>query len=923
MSSLPSHVRIVVRTRPTEFIADDFKILPNGALYIKRRMKAGITAALHAETKSGTLSSTAFGGGDGDGNFSPLASEAAGASSQDKLAFNSDSVLHNASQETVYDATTSELVESLLQGLNCTLLCYGQSGSGKTYTLFGGNTYPTRGCVPRAVHAMFESMAESTDHEFKVHLTFVEVHGDQLVDLLGKEPVASVRPGGKNNAANKVVVTLDSNGDVVLRGVEERQCASEAEALAAMFEGLQRRTSRSNSFSPHSSYSHAVLTFHVLSKSLLDSDALVHYSRFNFVDLAGIRRPTPTADEAARQEAKIINRSIMMFEQVILALSGPQPRHVPYRQSKLTMLLKDAIGGTSRTTLIATIWPEERHKELTLATLNFAKRLVRIESHPVVNASTDPEAQIRMLRRQVTSLKSELRMQDQLAGREAVPTAPLEPDEIKTARDQVMAFISGATPQVRVGCVREMHACFLAFKILLGECEAQLRDVQGQRELLPRPGSNTSIKSAKRKAGSKQHGTTESKENTKYVSSVEDAAAGVGVGTIERLSPVVREVFFQRQRSCSNASPTVLSGAKELSSDGYTPGHTPTPPVATNTTAPNNMTAAGAATSTFTTSGPATRAKASVLPLPEGEKMKMQAHSNRPSSCPLTEKIKTGLPPLEHEKASTIVSSSRFLGKRDTVLRDRRTAFEAYKRTSGGACQLEAIENARKLVAEKKEDILQLQKRVNEIRLSMEESKKSEGHHTPTMEEHANTRHESVDATHSTNAFFEGSHSVVENNVSFSESFSASPVEKFPHMKLSERKALLNLSNDALTRAMVESGVLERRFNRLCDAFMSNFQFWYQSQLQPQFLTQGEGAAGEKTNLDVNYFSGETNSFQVSIPHVAAKREDDARFVDAAERVETSNMQQQQEEQQEQQSPASAAFYTAQRLARRGLQLRE
>ncbi|PWU89265.1 putative kinesin [Trypanosoma cruzi] len=923
MSSLPSHVRVVVRTRPTDFIADDVNIQPNGTLYITRRMKAGITAAQHTQTKNGTSSSPAFAGGDGDGTMSSLISGAAGASSQEKLAFTFDAVLHNASQETVYDATASELVESLLQGLNCTLLCYGQSGSGKTYTLFGGNTYPTRGCVPRAVRSMFESMAGSTDHEFKVHLTFVEVHGDQLFDLLGKGPAASVRPGGKNNAANKVVVTLDSNGDVVLRGVEERQCANEGEALAAMFEGLQRRMSRPNSFSPQSSYSHAVLTFHVLSKSLVDSDALVHHSRLNFVDLAGIQRPAPLADEAARQEAKIINRSIMMFEQVVLALSGPQPRHVPYRQSKLTMLLKDSIGGTSRTTLIANIWPEDCHKELTLATLNFAKRLVRIESHPAVNTSTDPEAQIRMLRRQVTSLKSELRMQDQLAGREAVSTAPLEADEIQNARELVMAFVSGSTPQVRVGSVREMHACFLVFKILLGECEAQLRESQVQRELSPRQGSATSMKSVKRKGGSRQHGSSEYKENTRYVSSVEDAAAGVGMGTIERLSPVIREVFFQRQRSCSNAGPTGLLGTRERGSDGQTSGHTPTPPVATNTTAPKNITAAGAAASTFPTAGPTTRAKAAALPLPDGEKMKIQAHSKRQSSYPPTEKLKTSLPPLEDEKATTTVSSSRFLGMQYNAIRDRRTAFEAYKRTSGGACQLEAIESARKLVAEKKENILQLKKRVNEIKLSMEESKKSEGSQNPVMEENAIARHASADATHSSYALFEGSHSATENNVNFSECFSTSPVENLPQMTLAERKAFLNLSNNALTRAMMESGVLERRFNRLCDAFMSNFQFWHQSQLQPQFLTPEEGAAAETTNLNANYSSRENNSSQISIPRVMAKGEGETRFVDAAERLETQKMHQQQQQEQQEEALESAAFYAAKRLARRGFQLRE
>ncbi|ESL07321.1 kinesin [Trypanosoma rangeli SC58] len=830
MTSMPSHVRIVVRTRPTDFLAGNLSIQSKGALQITRRAAAGV--------------------GDGDvSSLSPTAS-----STPENLVFAFDAVLHDASQEAVFEATTADLVDSVLQGFNSTLLCYGQCGSGKTYTLFGGNTYPTRGCVPRAIQAMFETMAASSDHEFKVSLTFVEVHSDQLFDLLGKLPLTSTRSGDRHKNANKVSVTLTATGEVALRGAEVRQCTNEAEALAAVFEGMQRRMSSAHSLSQRVPRSHAVLTLYVESKSLVDSDALVHHSQIDFVDLAGTERPNAVEDEAAKREAKIVNRSLMMFEQVILALSGPQSRHVPYRQSKLTMLLKNSIGGTSRTTLIANIWPEERHTEATVATLNFAKRLLRIESNPTVHVSMDPEAHIKQLQRQVLSLKSELRMQDQLAGREAFSTAPLDGDEMQMARERVMDFVDGTAPQVRVGCVREMHACFLAFKTVLGERDAQMKELVRQLATSSRPCSSGSNKGITRqKLGAKQQGVTVAKEATKLVVSVDDVTAGVSVGTTQRPSAVIRDMFFQQRPPSPSAMPPVMQpGGRERSSDVRSPAAVPaiptstsaftplsTPPLTTTTpaataasTASRVVTPAEVTSLVSTTTFLNSTARVAALPPPDGDLLKAQPCAQRVFTCSLSEKQDNVFPTLERSVAEAGTPFSRFLGRQDNLMRDRRTAFETYKRTSTGASQLKSIDDVRSLLAEKNESILQFQKRLNEIQSKMGAGMKVEQQQGTPVEERVTAHCASSDAVRSSLAWLEDSCSGHDDNVSSGDTLLASDREKLSRMTLEERKAFFNVTNNALKRAVVERGHLVRQLNRYCEAFMKNFQYWHQSKLQ-------------------------------------------------------------------------------------------
>ncbi|ORC87835.1 putative C-terminal motor kinesin [Trypanosoma theileri] len=956
-NSMPSQVRIVVRTRPTNFVTNNFHVMSNNTLCITRPNNGDVSTgnATRANTKTASPGGTSV---------------------EENLTFTADAILQDAPQELVYNTAAADLVEAVVQGFNCTLLCHGQSGSGKTYTLFGGNTYPTRGCVPRAIQAVFDSIKLSSEREFKVSLTFVEVYGEQVYDLLGRGPsaaavlAAAAKIGGKESGnVNKASVTIDTSGAVVLRGVDERVCVSEGEALAAVFEGLQRRLCGANPLNPQSSRSHAVLTLYVVSKSLIDSDAVVHHSRCNFVDLASSDRPYAAGDEAAAQETRVINKSLAMLEQVVLALAAHRPRHVPYRQSKLTMLLKDSIGGSSRTTLIANVWPEPRHTEATIATLNFAKRMMRVESKPAMHASMDPEAQIKMLQKQLLSLKAELRMQDQLAGREAVATAPLETDEIQTARERVEAFIEGSIPQVSVTCVREMHACFLAFKSILEERDTMMKDMEHQLAITtPRPGSSCSAKStAKRKYSTRQNNNSESRETTRYVTSSMDTTTGVGVGSTDKLSPGLREMFQQQQRNVSfsahaghNTSPGRVSGADYVITsvmDGTVPSTAGTTPATTRATtstttattvspqaitaASQNTMAGSVATSAAVAASKVASSTTNFSTPNDEELMKGRFYPPTSSYSPAREAYENTLSPAEQQASTAPLPSVKGIGRQEGVVRDKRLAFEMYKRTPNGACQLEVINNAQKLVAEKNEEILRLQQRVQEIKADMESNKKGQSVGMQRIEERVVSRYATSQTGRVSVDVSEGSDAVNENNntttttnnnnnnntnndnesILAANLLRASLTEDLRNMSATEKKALLSHTTRAVTRALTERGVLVKQLNRHREAFMNNFQYWYKSSLQSTILPQkgktGTESVGGSDTLPT-LKSVNSSLPTTGTPRVTIFTEGDIRFIDGGEQFEAAEMQRRL-----QKDPDGVAFYAAQDLVKKRLSTRQ
>eukprot|EP00330_Aristerostoma_sp_ATCC50986_P005870 CAMPEP_0114580748 /NCGR_PEP_ID=MMETSP0125-20121206/4965_1 /TAXON_ID=485358 ORGANISM="Aristerostoma sp., Strain ATCC 50986" /NCGR_SAMPLE_ID=MMETSP0125 /ASSEMBLY_ACC=CAM_ASM_000245 /LENGTH=213 /DNA_ID=CAMNT_0001772483 /DNA_START=799 /DNA_END=1440 /DNA_ORIENTATION=+ len=188
----------------------------------------------------------------------------------------------------------------------------------------------------------------------------------------------------------------------------------------------------------NSSRSHAIFTIHLEMRSRVESTEKIVYSKINLVDLAGSERTKKTGSEGITMiEANYINKSLSFLEQVVVALSEKSRDHVPYRQSKLTYLLKDSIGGNSKTIMIANVWPEPSYLEETISTLKFASRMMKVSNEATVNIHLDPQVLLKKYEKEIKELKQELAMHDTLASRGRINYEPYTPDE--QYRQQVLA----------------------------------------------------------------------------------------------------------------------------------------------------------------------------------------------------------------------------------------------------------------------------------------------------------------------------------------------------------------------------------------------------------------------------------------------------------------------------------------------------
>ena len=168
----------------------------------------------------------------------------------------------------------------------------------------------------------------------------------------------------------------DANGEVLIKGATMVTCKNEEEALNCLFEGDQNRAMGDNRLNSMSSRSHAIFTIHIESRSKIAQSEKVITSKLHLVDLAGNERTKKTgATGITMREANYINRSLSFLEQVVVSSNDKKRDHVPYRQSKLTNMLKNSIGGNCYTILIANLWPEASHLEESISTLRFAARM--------------------------------------------------------------------------------------------------------------------------------------------------------------------------------------------------------------------------------------------------------------------------------------------------------------------------------------------------------------------------------------------------------------------------------------------------------------------------------------------------------------------------------------------------------------------
>ncbi len=193
-----------------------------------------------------------------------------------------------------------------------------------------------------------------------------------------------------------------------------------------------------------SSRSHCVFTVHIESRSRVESSDKVIYSKLHLVDLAGSERTKKTGSAGIiLKEATFINKSLSFLEQVVVALCDKRRDHIPYRQSKLTNLLRDALGGNSKTLMVANVWPEPYHLEECNSTLKFATRMMRVSNEAIVNIQLDPHLLIKRYEKEVRDLKQELAMHDTLANRGRINYDPYSQSQQKEIGESTSKFLQG------------------------------------------------------------------------------------------------------------------------------------------------------------------------------------------------------------------------------------------------------------------------------------------------------------------------------------------------------------------------------------------------------------------------------------------------------------------------------------------------
>jgi len=195
-----------------------------------------------------------------------------------------------------------------------------------------------RGIIPRSVTQIFQEIGSHSDKDFTIKVSYLEIYNEQMFDLLSDQPRDTT--GG-----SAISIQDDSKGEVHVKGLSQCVVNNEEEALNHLFEGEQRKTIASTSMNENSSRSHSVYTIYVESKARAESTEKIIVSKLHLVDLAGNER-TKKLDKASRmKEANYINKSLSFLEQVVVSSCDNKKDHVPYRQSKLTNLLKNAVGG--------------------------------------------------------------------------------------------------------------------------------------------------------------------------------------------------------------------------------------------------------------------------------------------------------------------------------------------------------------------------------------------------------------------------------------------------------------------------------------------------------------------------------------------------------------------------------------------------
>ncbi|XP_044514442.1 kinesin-like protein KIF27 isoform X2 [Gracilinanus agilis] len=324
----------------------------------------------------------------------------------------------NSTQDEVYTTCIKPLVASLIEGYNATVFAYGQTGSGKTYTIGGGHIASVaedkKGIIPRAIQDLFQSISENSSIDFNIKVSYIEVYKEDLRDLLELE-----------TSIKDLHIREDEKGNTVIVGAKECSVENADEVISLLEMGNAARHTGTTQMNEHSSRSHAVFTISIsqqdfppcqknmeMVQDISQQSTRQIVSKFHFVDLAGSERATKTGNTGERFKESIqINSGLLALGNVISALGDPRKKgtHIPYRDAKITRILKDSLGGNAKTVMITCISPSSSDFDESLNSLKYANRARNIRNKPIVNYNPDwdrmdeMEFEIKLLREALQS----------------------------------------------------------------------------------------------------------------------------------------------------------------------------------------------------------------------------------------------------------------------------------------------------------------------------------------------------------------------------------------------------------------------------------------------------------------------------------------------------------------------------------------
>ena len=311
-------------------------------------------------------------------------------------------------QEEIFNEVAKDVIDSTIDGYNGTIFAYGQTGSGKTYTITGGvESINLRGIIPRSLSYIFEEIKKRTLYSWKIYISYLEIYNNDGYDLLYENNNYN-DPSKRYELENlpRVRIRENQNKQLILTNLSIHEIDNFQEGMALLMLGDENRVVAETPKNDASTRSHYLFMIQIESQKIGEDKKIL--SKLHIVDLSGSEKPTKTELSGIRMtEALNINMSLFYLEQVIIEINN-KSSYISYRNSMMTMCLRDSIGGNCKTRMIANLNSDFDDIYESLSTCRFAQRVALIKNNAVVNEVVNPEILIQKQKSEIEELKQEL-----------------------------------------------------------------------------------------------------------------------------------------------------------------------------------------------------------------------------------------------------------------------------------------------------------------------------------------------------------------------------------------------------------------------------------------------------------------------------------------------------------------------------------